>query len=183
MSCWWLFLGLHTVYSSVLFPNKTGDCLQFSVCATLKLTAEVKFLIFAFFITSTWENKQANLYQHWFLCCLFWMELCSQNMHHWPMTQGVLSLFLFPLLQLHVWLSRQVTDGTTVRWGAACFAHKLLARDVCQEMSHWRQGLWLAGVYRLCTHTHGPLSMLLLCQQDHYPCTSNTTHPSSPGAN
>lgn len=33
------------------------------------------------------------------------------------------------------------------------------------------------------THTHSPLSMLLLCQQGHYPCTFNTTNSSPPGAN
>lgn len=30
--------------------------------------------------------------------------------------------------------------------------HKSPARVQCQEMSHWRQGIWLAGVYWLCAH-------------------------------
>lgn len=38
----------------------------------------------------------------------------------------------------------------SVGWRGGVLAHKLLARMVCQEMSH---GVWLAGAHRLCTHT------------------------------
>lgn len=54
-------------------------------------------------------------------------------------------------------------------------------RDVALKARHLAG--WCIPAVHTHTHTHGPLSMLLLCQQGHYPCTSNTTNPSPPGAN
>lgn len=96
------------------------------------------------------------------------------------------------LLQLHMRLRKQVTDCMTVisLLGGEVEGCEFCTQIACQCRVPRDVALKARHLADCCTpavhahtHTHGPLSMLLLCQQGHYPCTSNTTNPSPHGAN
>lgn len=90
---------------------------------------------------------------------LVWMKPCRQDKHHWPMTPGITRQYSFTLLQLHVWLRKQVTDCITVisllgrKVGGCEFCTQVacqsrVPRDVVLKARH------LAGWCIPAVHTH-----------------------------